>query len=71
VAYPRWRRRLRALGFDMVSEEGICWAPFHRLSDSRFVPFLTRLEQRLGLRRLPSVSPWIVFVAQRQSGGVR
>jgi len=65
VDYPNWRSRLCNHGFQMIVEEGICWFPFTRDSNSSLIPILTQLELRLGLRRLPGVSPWIVFLAQK------
>ena len=67
IAYPSWRGRFRRQGFKMIYEEGICWFPFKRDSNSPLVPMFTQIERYLGLRRLPSVSPWIVFVAQKES----
>jgi SAM-dependent methyltransferase len=66
VAYPNWRKKFRKQGFNMIHEEGICWFPFSRNSNSPFIPFLTHVEGNLGLRRLPSVSPWIVFLARKE-----
>ncbi|MFQ5612555.1 MAG: class I SAM-dependent methyltransferase [Anaerolineae bacterium] len=67
TAYPAWRREFRRRSFNMIYEEGICWFPFTRASNSPLVPLCTRLERYLGLRRLPSLSPWIVFLAQKQA----
>ncbi len=65
-AYPRWRRELQRRGFRIRYEEGYCWMPFGRDSNSRAVPLMTALERLLRLRRLPTLSPWIVFVAEKQ-----
>ena len=64
-AYRSWRRALVEHGFDILTERGLCWFPFARSSDSRLVPFIARLEQRLGLAKLPGLSPWIVVTAKR------
>ena len=66
-AYSQWRSKFVNRGFTMVHEEGICWFPFRRDSNSRFIPAAVSLERKLGLRRLTSISPWIVFVAQKGS----
>ena len=63
--YWDFRRRLSAPGFKVVREIGYSWFPFRRHSDSVLVPFLTRLEKALGLRKLPALSPWIAFIAKR------
>ena len=67
TAYYRWRRELRQAGFQMLLEEGLCWFPFLRTSNSPLVTFCTAAESQIGLRRLPVFSPWIVFAAQKNS----
>jgi len=67
VAYPSWRSKFCKQGFKMIYEEGMCWFPFKRDSNSPLVPMFTQIERYLGVRRLPSVSPWVVFVAQKES----
>jgi SAM-dependent methyltransferase len=64
-AYPLWRRNLSKHGFHISYEEGCCWFPFDRISNSRSIPFFSQLEKRFGLRQLTSVSPWIVFIARK------
>ncbi|MGA2656442.1 MAG: methyltransferase domain-containing protein [Verrucomicrobiota bacterium] len=66
--YPQWRRELLKTGFRLVHEEGLCWAPFVRASNSPLVPLFVRCERILGLHRLPAISPWIAFIAKK--GGV-
>ena len=66
-AYALWRRHLVKQGFNINYEEGYCWFPFHRTSNSRYIPFFTQLEKRLGLRKLTFISPWIVFIARKVS----
>lgn len=68
IAYPFWRRKLLNKGFSMLYEEGYCWFPFGRSSNSIFVPFFTGLEKNLRLRKLITVSPWIVFIARKNLG---
>jgi len=63
--YRSWRHSLIEHGFDVLTQRGLCWFPFGRASDSHLVPFVVRLEQSLGLARLPGLSPWIVVTAQR------
>jgi Methyltransferase domain len=63
--YSWFRHQLRTNGFTLLLEEGICWAPFGRASNSPLIPTFTWLEQRLGLARLPSASPWVMFIAQK------
>ena len=66
VPYYWWKKELRRAGFRTLFEEGLCWFPFSRSSNSRLVELFTRVEYWVGLRRLPLLSPWIVFVAQKK-----
>ena len=52
-------------GFTIDQVAGYCWPPFARLSNSPMIPFLTSCEKWLQLRRLPSVSPWVILVCKR------
>jgi SAM-dependent methyltransferase len=63
--YASFRNTLPKHGFSVTHETGCCWSPFRRKSDSRLIPLATGLERRLGLNRLTSLSPWIVFTATR------
>jgi SAM-dependent methyltransferase len=64
-AYPSWTRELTRRGFTLRYERGYCWFPFQRDSNSRMIPLTTFAEGALGLRRLPSWSPYIVFIARK------
>jgi SAM-dependent methyltransferase len=61
-----FRSQLDAQGFDVLRERGLCWFPFGRSSDSRLVGPATTLESALGLERVPSLSPWVLTIAQRR-----
>jgi hypothetical protein len=65
LSYKGQRKNLRKRGFTVVHEEGYGWPPFRRTSNSPLVPVATRIERYLGLRKLVSVSPWIMFIAQK------
>lgn len=67
IAYRSWKYDLSISGFRILHEEGYCWFPFSRASNSAFVPYFTRLEKKSGLRKLPDLSPWIAFIAQKRS----
>jgi SAM-dependent methyltransferase len=60
-----WKQKITELGFEILREEGICWMPFGRMSDSPLVPIATQLERALGLRKWTNISPWIVFAAKK------
>lgn len=65
VAYSGWRNKLVQSGFKVIHEEGCCWAPFARDSDSLLVPLFVKLEELLGLGHLTTLSPWVVVAAQK------
>lgn len=67
LPYAPWRRRWIRRGFQIVLEEGFCWFPFCRTSDSRWVGPCAAMEAGLGLRRLPALSPWVVLAARKGS----
>ena len=64
-SYASWRRGLASQGFRVRYERGYCWFPFSRASDLSVIPAFTAVESALSLPRLPSLSPYVVFVAQR------
>jgi SAM-dependent methyltransferase len=66
-SYRSFRNGLRDLRFRIVHEEGLGWCPFTRASESRLIPLCTAAERRLGLRSLPTLSPLVVLVAQREA----
>jgi SAM-dependent methyltransferase len=63
--YRDFRGKLIAAGFEMLHEEGYCWGPAGRCSDSALVPIYTKLEQALHLNRWVSFSPWVAFIARK------
>jgi len=66
-SYPAWRQQVLAIGFTIQHEEGYCWFPVPRTSDSMVIPWLVGVERALCLNRLPYFSPWVAFV-MRKSG---
>ena len=70
-SYVSFRRSLADAGFEFAYQEGLAWAPFTRLSDSRWVSVAAHVEGALGLRRLASVSPWVLVIARRRPGASR
>ncbi len=65
-SYIPWRKDMQVRGFQFVCEEGFAWLPFGCQSDSALVRPAARVERALGLRALPSVSPWVAFMARKQ-----
>ena len=64
-SYSSWKSNLLNFGFDLLYEEGLCWGPFQRTSNSALVPNFVALERILGLNHLTGLSPWIVFIARK------
>jgi len=65
--YRAFRKELQTHGFELRHEEGICWFPFTRQSDSRLIPAAVVVERALGLRRLPTLSPWVLCAAELEN----
>ncbi|MGH8587191.1 MAG: methyltransferase domain-containing protein [Gammaproteobacteria bacterium] len=65
ASYARFREKLESQGFRLLHEEGLCWFPFSRQSNSGLVPLCTRLEGLLGLRRLVTFSPFVIAIARK------
>ena len=65
-SYPLWKADMRARGFTFLHEEGYCWPPFRRDSNSPLVPAAARIERAIGLHRLPDVSPWVLFIVRKK-----
>ncbi len=64
-SYSSWRRDLKQNGLDVVHEQGLCWFPFSRSSDSALVDAAAFVERRARMNRLISLSPWVLVAAQR------
>jgi len=64
-SYPAWRRTIQGTGFRLVYEEGFCWSPFGRSSNSPLIPVFVQMERLLGLRHFTAISPWIAIIAQK------
>jgi ubiquinone/menaquinone biosynthesis C-methylase UbiE len=59
-SYNRVMRSLSKTGFSVVRKMGYSWLPFGRTSESRLIPFLAMREKLFALRRIPSLSPWVI-----------
>lgn len=70
-SYRALRHAFRCQGLEPVREEGVAWFPFQRESNSALIPTVAKIEKVTGLRRLVSVSPWVIGTARRSplSGG--
>ena len=65
ISYAECRRRMESAGFIVAFEQGYCWFPFGRSSNSRLAPFFIGVERRFGLGRFTAFSPWVVFIARK------
>jgi ubiquinone/menaquinone biosynthesis C-methylase UbiE len=59
-SYNRVMQSLSKAGFSVVKVMGYNWLPFGRTSDSKLIPFLAWMEKMFALRRIPSLSPWVI-----------
>lgn len=66
-SYNSVMRCLSKTGFTVTRKMGYSWLPFGRMSESRWVPFLGRIEKLFALRRLPSLSPWVIVRAVKST----
>jgi ubiquinone/menaquinone biosynthesis C-methylase UbiE len=63
----RVMRCLSKTGFAVTRKMGYSWLPFGRTSESRLVPFLARIEKLFALKRIPSLSPWVIVHAVKSN----
>jgi ubiquinone/menaquinone biosynthesis C-methylase UbiE len=54
-------------GFELQAVSGYNWGPFRRESNSPLVWLAALIEQKLGLDRYCSISPWILVAARKKT----
>lgn len=64
-AYDNVVKALIEAGFIIKKKTGYNWLPFGRMSQNFMVPLLTSAESIFGLRRIPSLSPWVIIHAAK------
>ncbi len=64
-SYNEVLKTLQDSGFAVLSKMGYNWIPLGRISESSLIPFLAGVEKIFGLRKLPSISPWVILHATR------
>jgi len=69
LSYPAFRARLLAQGLRFISEEGLGWPPLPRGGNSRLIYPFSGLERLLGLSRFITLSPLVIFIAQKEREG--
>ena len=62
-SYNRVMQCLSKIGFVVVRKMGYNWLLFGRTSENRLIPFSAGIEKLFGLRRIPSLSPWVMLHA--------
>jgi ubiquinone/menaquinone biosynthesis C-methylase UbiE len=62
-SYSKVMQTLSEAGFSVKRKTGYNWLLFGRMSENHLVPFLARMERLVGLRRIPSLSPWVIVHA--------
>jgi ubiquinone/menaquinone biosynthesis C-methylase UbiE len=60
-SYPEVAYGLDKAGLKIVKKEGFNWLPFNRTSQNLFVPLFAKIEKLFGLRKIPSLSPWVLI----------
>jgi len=66
-SYGMVMRCLSKTGFAVRRKIGYSWLPLGRTSESRLVPFLAVIEKLFALRRIPSLSPWVIVHAVKSN----
>ena len=64
-SYNKVMQSLTKTGFSVVKRLGYNWLPFGRTAENRLIPFLAMLEKLFTLRRIPSLSPWVMLHATK------
>ena len=64
-SYGKVMRFLSKTGFKVKRKMGYSWLPLGRTSESRLIPFLAAIEKLFALRRIPSLSPWVIVHAEK------
>jgi ubiquinone/menaquinone biosynthesis C-methylase UbiE len=56
---------LRETGFKVTAKMGYSWLPFGRMSENRLISPLAGAEKLFQLRKIPSLSPWVLLRAEK------
>jgi ubiquinone/menaquinone biosynthesis C-methylase UbiE len=64
-SFKKVMNSLADVGFKVESKKGYSWLPFGRMSQSKLLPLIASLERIIGLRRIPSLSPWVILHARK------
>jgi ubiquinone/menaquinone biosynthesis C-methylase UbiE len=64
-SYRKVTKALIEAGFSIKKKTGYNWLLFGRMSENRLIPILAKMERLFGLRRIPSLSPWVIIHATK------
>jgi ubiquinone/menaquinone biosynthesis C-methylase UbiE len=64
-SYRKVTKALVEAGFLIKKKTGYNWLLFGRMSENRMIPILAKMERLFGLRRIPSLSPWVIIHATK------
>jgi hypothetical protein len=62
-SYSKVMQTLAKTGFKVKRKTGYNWLLFGRMSNNLLIPSLAKLEWLIGLRKIPSLSPWVIVHA--------
>ena len=66
-SYKSVMKNLSKTTFKIIKKQGYNWLPFGRTSQNPLVPLFAFTEKIFGLRRLPSLSPWVIVHAAKST----
>ena len=64
-SYGKVTKALIEAGFSIKKKTGYNWLLFGRMSENQMIPILAKMERLFGLRRIPSLSPWVIIHAKK------
>lgn len=62
-SYKSVIKTLKQSGFSIERKTGYNWLLFGRTSQNPLIPILAKMERIVGLRRISSLSPWVIVYA--------
>ncbi|KKH84514.1 hypothetical protein DU80_19820 [Methanosarcina mazei] len=67
TTYGEFKKSLITGGFDPEKAFGFNWIPANRSSNNSLIPYFAMIECFLGLKNLPSISPWVIISARKNN----
>ena len=63
-SYKTIMHSMQAVGLTITGKVGYSWLPFGRTSENSLVNLFAGVEKIFGLRKVPSLSPWVIISAK-------